>query len=70
VPPKPGGSIRSTGGDSASPLLERRQTALVLFDTIAQGSILTQEVADLAHGGAHGDELRREAHLGLGLATA
>ncbi|HXN33300.1 MAG TPA: hypothetical protein VN894_15620 [Polyangiaceae bacterium] len=39
----------------------------MVLDAAAQDAVFTQEVADFAHGTDDGNELRRKAHVGLGL---
>jgi hypothetical protein len=49
--------------------LHRREPPLVVVDAIAQRAVLAQQIPHLPDRPAHGDQLRRQAHLGLRLPT-
>src|ERR1700690_889614 len=61
---------RPTGGwglMKVDPCLDGVDAPLVVVDTALERAVLAQEVSHLAHGTDDGDELRRNAHFGLGL---
>jgi hypothetical protein len=53
---------------SALGRLERAQAPLVMLDLLAHAELLANRVAHLVDGAHDRDELRRDVHLGLGLA--
>ena len=58
-----------SGTTLAGSPFHRGEPSLVVVDAIAQRVVLTQQIAHLADRARHGDQLGREANLGLGLTT-